>query len=138
MLLHNTFSQAPLNNSMFIDYGLLALRILAGIGIATHGIPKLQDLKGTMSWMRSIGLPGFAGVFAGIVETFGGLFLILGIATPIIALILLLNMAGALFYHLKSKHSFKGMEDAYLYASIFLAFTLIRGGALELWHVALW
>ncbi len=118
---------------MYIDYGLLALRVLAGIGIMTHGIPKLRDLKATMGWMQSIGLPRIAGVFSAIVETVGGLLLIAGVATQVVAGVLLLNMLGALFYHVKSKHTFKGMEDAYLYAIIFGALALAGGGAFELY-----
>ena len=118
---------------MYIDYGLLALRVLAGIGIMTHGIPKLRDLKSTMSWMQSIGLPRIAGVFSAIVETVGGLLLIVGVATQMVAGALLLNMLGALFYHLKAKHTFKGMEDAYLYAIIFFAIALAGGGKFELY-----
>ena len=120
------------------EYGLFTLRVLAGIGIATHGIPKLMDLKGTMGWMKSIGLPSIAGVFAALLEGVGAFFLILGIATQIVATLLLLNMAGALFYHIKSKHSFKGMEDAYLYACIFITLSIAGGGAFSAFPLKLW
>jgi putative oxidoreductase len=121
-----------------ITYGLLVLRVLAGIGILTHGIPKLRDLKGTQAWMRSIGFPSVAGVIAAVVETVGGILLILGVATQWVALVLLLNMLGALIHHVQAKDSFNKMEDAYLYAVIFSVLVLAGGGAWELYSVSPW
>jgi putative oxidoreductase len=122
---------------MNVAMGLLVLRVLAGIGILTHGIAKVRDLKGTQAWMRSIGFPSIAGIVAAFVETLGGILLILGVATQWVALALLINMFGALFYHLREKQSFKQMEDAYLYATIFLVLALAGGGAWQLFSLAL-
>ncbi len=117
---------------MDVSVGLFALRVLAGIGILTHGIPKLRDLQGTQAWMRSIGFPPVAGIVAAVVETVGGILLILGVATQWVALVLLLNMLGAIFHHLQQKQTFKQMEDAYLYAVMFLVLLVAGGGRWEL------
>jgi putative oxidoreductase len=122
---------------MDVAIGLFVLRVLAGIGILTHGIAKMRDLQGTQAWMRSIGFPSIAGVIAAVVETIGGILLVLGVATQWAALVLLLNMFGALFYHLRARQSFKQMEDAYLYAAIFLVILIAGGGAWELVFVPL-
>lgn len=113
-------------------YALLVLRVLAGIGMLTHGIPKLRDLKGTSAWMRSIGFPSIAGPIAAGIETFASILLILGVFTPYAAALLLLNMLGALTHHIRAKQSFKQMEDAFLYAAIFATLVLAGGGAWQL------
>ncbi len=82
----------------------LALRLGAGIIFAAYGAQKLfgwfggYGLEGTGQWMASIGLePGYLmAVAAGSAEFFGGLALVLGLATRPAALVLAFTMAVAI------------------------------------------
>ncbi len=71
------------------DWSVLILRIVVGVVLIVHGLPKLKDIKGTAAWFASVGFkPG--GLWApliGIVEFFGGLGLVLGIFVQPIALL---------------------------------------------------
>lgn len=68
----------------YMDYGLLIIRI----GLAMfmiHGFQKLTGLDGTAAFFANVGIPA-AGVFAvivGLVEFFGGLAMLLGVATRV-------------------------------------------------------
>ncbi len=89
------------NNS----FSPLALRLPLGIIFAAHGAQKLfgwfggYGLQGTGQWMDSIGLgPGVVmAALAGSAEFFGGLLLILGLATRPSALVLASTMLVAIF-----------------------------------------
>ncbi|MBU2098667.1 MAG: DoxX family protein [Gammaproteobacteria bacterium] len=82
-----------------------ALRIPVGIIFAAHGAQKLfgwfggYGLEGTAGWMESIGLaPGILmTLLAGGAEFFGGLALILGVATRPAAFALVIAMLVAIF-----------------------------------------
>lgn len=85
------------------DIGLLVFRILIGIAFIWHGVPKL--LSGPEGWtalgsmMGALGIhifPTFFGLLSGLAETFGGLFILLGLFYRPMALFLVgdLMMAG--------------------------------------------
>src|SRR3989442_14200566 len=65
----------------------LLLRLAIGPLFIKHGFPKLAEAQRAQggAWMKSMGMPAAMIPFAGVVEFFGGLALILGILTPIVA-----------------------------------------------------
>lgn len=75
------------------DAGLLILRLVLGLSLATHGTQKLfgwfggDGLDGTSQFFDSVGYPASAtmAVIAGLTETLGGLGLALGLITPLAA-----------------------------------------------------
>ena len=76
--------------------------ILLRLGLATvfvyHGYPKL--FGGTERFVESfqaIGLPAYVVYIAGVIELFGGIALALGLFTPIAGLLLVLDMAAAMW-----------------------------------------
>ncbi len=72
----------------FTPYLALFLRVWVGANFMAHGYSKLPS-KGRQQaaqWMKSLGLPAGAAYAATILEFFGGLFLILGLIAPIVAL----------------------------------------------------
>jgi putative oxidoreductase len=76
--------------------------LLLRLGLATvfvyHGYPKL--FGGTERFVESfqaIGLPAYVVYIAGVIELFGGIALALGLFTPIAGLLLLLDMAAAMW-----------------------------------------
>ena len=78
------------------DLGLLLLRLVVGLTFAAHGAQKAFGWwhgPGWIGWQNAIGRMGFrpVAVFAGVsiaAELGGGLFLALGIVTPLAAAIL--------------------------------------------------
>jgi putative oxidoreductase len=80
---------------------LLARIILGGVFIA-HGWQKLNDfgLDGTGQAFDQMGVPApqAAATFAAVVELGAGAALLVGLLTPLAALLLALNMAGAFWF----------------------------------------
>jgi putative oxidoreductase len=70
-----------------VDLPSLILRLAVGTLFIIHGYPKLTAAQRTQggAWMKSMGMPAAMIPFGGVVEFFGGLALILGILTPIVA-----------------------------------------------------
>ena len=86
------------------DIGLLVTRVLLGAILIAHGWEKLvtNGAGATGEFFDSVGVPAAqaAAVFAGGVELIGGILLILGLLTPIVAALVVVVMFGAyLFVH---------------------------------------
>lgn len=84
------------------DIGLLVFRILIGIAFIWHGVPKL--LSGPEGW-AALGIhifPTFFGLLSGLAETFGGLFILLGLFYRPMALFLVGNLMMATSIELAS------------------------------------
>lgn len=85
----------------YSDWGLVALRVVAGTIFIVHGIPKLfgpqPGIAGFTGWLRSMNVPlaGVCGVVVPLLEFFGGIALILGFLTQAFALLLAVNMLVA-------------------------------------------
>jgi len=119
-----------------MDSGLLLLRLTVGLTLAAHGAQKLfgwfggPGLDGTGQFFEMIGfLPGRRhALMAGLAETGGGLFLALGLLTPVAsALLLSVMIAAAVTVHIKK--GFFAQNGGYEYtlvlgvAAITVAFT---------------
>lgn len=86
------------------DIGLLLTRVLLGVVLIAHGWEKLvtNGAGATGEFFDSVGVPAAqaAAVFAGGVELVGGILLILGLLTPLVAALVVVVMFGAfLFVH---------------------------------------
>lgn len=80
------------------ELGLLILRVVLGASFLTHGIMKFNlGIEGQAGWFASIGLPGFLAYVVAIIELVGGIAMILGIGTRIVAALFALVMLGAIF-----------------------------------------
>ena len=91
--------------------GLLLLRAALGIIFFTHGYPKLTHSTAQMQAMFvQYGLPAQFVYVAGVVETFGGLLLVLGIFTRAAALLLAIEMAIAIV-KVHSAHGVMAVHD---------------------------
>jgi putative oxidoreductase len=105
---------------------LSILRIVAGFLIATHGAEKLFGFLGG----KPVPPSSLFGI-AGIIETVGGILLILGLFTRIAAFVLAGEMAVA-YFMMHAPHGFwplmnKG-ELAVLFCFVFLYFAAAGGG----------
>ena len=82
------------------DLALLAGRISLGVILIAHGWQKLSDqgLAGTAAGFGEMGvpLPTVSAYYATFVELVGGIALILGLALPLVGLLVALDMAGAM------------------------------------------
>ena len=78
---------------------LALLLLLAALGVIFiyHGYPKLHNTSGTMSMFSHMGFPTYFAVISGVLETFGGALLILGLFTRIVGLLLAGEMVIALW-----------------------------------------
>jgi putative oxidoreductase len=97
----------------FRPVGLLALRIALGIIFIAHGYPKLAHLRGgaqMQSFFVEHGLPGYFVYIAGVIETFGGALLLLGLFTRAAALLLAMEMCVAIG-KVHSGHGYLAVHD---------------------------
>ncbi|MEO5313674.1 DoxX family protein [Pseudarthrobacter sp. CC12] len=90
-----------MNKSALTTTALAALRIILGFLFAAHGWQKFNEwtIAGTKASFAKMGVPA-ADVMApaiAVLELAGGIALILGILTRVVAALLVVDMLGALF-----------------------------------------
>lgn len=79
------------------EVGALIVRVVLGLIFAVHGLVKFQDgIGNTVGWFESINLPGFLAYGVAGLELVGGILLIIGLATRIVAGLFVLLMVGAI------------------------------------------
>ena len=78
--------------------GLLFLRLVVGLGLVLHGLPKIQNPTG---WMRGGDVPGWLQALAALSEFGGGLAIIVGLLTPLACFGVMSTMFVAVLSHLK-------------------------------------
>jgi putative oxidoreductase len=124
-----------------LDAVSLLLRLTLGAVFVIHGYPKLKNGgKQAAEWLKSMGVPAGFGLFAGIVEFFGGIALILGILTSIIAGLFVLWMGALVWLSVAKIH--KKFMGGYELDVLLLVFSLalavlaaINVGALTAIHL---
>ena len=81
------------------DLGLLLGRLILGVVLVAHGWQKFSEwgLSGTGDAFSGMGVPaaGFSAVVAAVVELVGGALLLVGLFTPVVAVIVALQMVAA-------------------------------------------
>lgn len=121
--------------SKFKNTGLLIIRIGVGVMFITHGYPKL--VGGPDYWeavgkaMGHIGihfLPVLWGLLAALVETLGGIFLIIGFFFRPTALLLAFTMLIATLQHLKSGDALMVASHAIEIGAVFLGLSFLGPG----------
>ena len=117
------------------EWSFFILRLILGLLMIVHGWPKIKNIKGTAEWMSSSGFkPGiFWAVVSALVEFIGGIFLIFGFLTQIVALLLTIQFLVIVLWRIKKHEGLIGefeLDLIILGASIVL---LLNGaGALSL------
>jgi putative oxidoreductase len=121
---------APGSYSNKINFGLLFLRVTSGIFMLTHGVGKLTKLieGGTIKFANPIGIgPEASLVLAVFAEFFCSIFIILGIATRISAIPLIITMLVAGFIS-HAGDPFAVKEKAFLFFVIFVFIAIAGAG----------
>ena len=107
--------------------GLTILRVVVGIVFLTHGGQKLFQLglHGVTGFfqMLNIPLPAVTAAVVSFVEFLGGAALVLGLATRWAALLLAIDMAGAIYF-VHARKGFFVQGGGYEYALTLLAANL--------------
>lgn len=95
---------------VFNDFGLLLLRVVLGLIFLVHGWPKIKNLKETHANFEMMGFrPGvFWGTVVAMVEFFGGLLLIAGLFTQLVAVLIAIQMLVATAWKMKRKQGLAG------------------------------
>ncbi len=113
---------------------LLLLRWAVGITFICHGYPKLAH---TPEWTQAfihMGFPSYFAYIAGVVETFGGLLLILGLFTRIAGFFLAGEMLVA-FLRVDLPHVSMGNSQlSMVLAAAAFTFLVIGAGTIALDH----
>ncbi|MCA1803347.1 MAG: DoxX family protein [Rhodothermaceae bacterium] len=116
----------------YLDYGLLLLRIGIGIFYIFHGYPKLfggldrwEAVGGAMGVLGIGFLPAFWGFMAAVAETFGGIFLILGLFTRPAAGLLFITMFVATIFHINNGDPFSTIAHSGKMVVLFLSLIII-------------
>ncbi len=110
------------------DVGLVLLRLATAAIFISHGYQKLfvygfSGVTGAFTHM-GVPLPGITGPLIALLEFFGGIALIIGLLTRLVALGFVCDMLGAiLLVQLKSGFSHYELEFMLLAASLTLLFT---------------
>ena len=110
------------------DVAATLARIALGALFLVHGVPKIRNPKQTIGFVKSTGFPGgaaFAVLFI-LLEFFGGIALVLGFLTQIVAALFALEMlATTIFAKSKLGKKFVGgyeLDVAYLALALVLVF----------------
>ena len=125
--------------SIFLDVGLLILRVGLGVMFLYHGAPKL--FGGPEMWAKvggaagNFGLsfaPAFWGFMAGIAEFGGGLCLILGILFMPACILLVIDLIVAATFHIHAGQGLGMASHALEDGITFLGLTFIGPGRYSL------
>lgn len=113
-----------------IDAGLLILRIGVALFMLTHGFPKLITLFGSeeIIFADPVGLgPTASFVLNVFAEFICAILILLGLATRIASLVLIINMATA-FFIFHAADPFRIKELAGMYLLIYIVLLIMGGG----------
>lgn len=104
----------------------LVLRLSLGTMFIAHALLKLFvfTLPGTAQFFASLGLPGFLGYVTFAAELVGGVLLVLGVYTRVVALALVPVLLGATWAHLGNGWLFSAPNGGWEYPA-FWTVTLI-------------
>ena len=114
------------------SYGLLPIRIMAGIVFIAHGIPKFYGVSGGYGFFQSINVPPELFLPIALLEVIGGLAILLGVLTRIASLLFIIEMTGAIVFAKLSKGFVGGYEFELLLISICITLVLVGPGRISI------
>ena len=111
-----------------IPYAALLLRVALGVLFLAHAWQKYAVFTpaGTAQYFQSLGLPGFFGYLTMAAEAIGGICLILGIATSLVAVALIPLMLGTIvLVHGKNGWVFTNKDGGWEYPAFWAVGLLV-------------
>jgi putative oxidoreductase len=78
------------------DVGMFLIRLAVAVVFLYHGVSKLTNLEGTITFFGTLGLGPIFVYLVSIVEILGGLMMLVGFSTQIAGLLLAIVMISAL------------------------------------------
>jgi putative oxidoreductase len=126
------------------DALLLVARVLLGVVLIAHGWQKFAQygIGGTAGSFAKMGvpMPGVSAVFAAVVELAGGVALLLGVGTAVVALLVVLDMLGAFLLVHVGNGVFvtdNGFELVWAIAAVALVLAAVGAGRYSVDHALL-
>lgn len=112
--------------------GWTLVRVVFGVMIAVaHGLPKVMDgVERHTNTVAAMGfpLPALFAWLSALAELVGGLLIAAGLFTRPVALIVISNMAVALYRHLQAGDPLARMEMALIFLTVFVAMAIAGAG----------
>ncbi len=120
-------------------YAALLLRVSLGVMFIAHSLYLkvfVFTMPGTVQFFESLGLPGFSAYLVLVTEAVGGIALILGVQTRLVAVALIPVLAGAMWAHAGNGWLFSAQGGGWEYPAFLIAAAgvqvLLGDGALAL------
>ncbi len=116
-----------------LDLALLILRLVLAAVLLYHGLPKLMNFGATTAAFQNMNIPAptLTAGYALIAEVIGGILILLGIAVDIAAILVVIEMLGAIaLVHWANGFDFTkgGWEHPFTVLGIALALALAGPG----------
>ena len=129
-------ADAKFSESKFHDITHCGLRVAIGAVFIAHGSPKFNP--GFSEFLAKIGLPVELQVPVALLETIGGILLIIGFFTRTSASLLSIEMLGAIFYvkHAANLTGQGGVELELMLLAGSLIIIAIGPGRVSISHIA--
>jgi uncharacterized membrane protein YphA (DoxX/SURF4 family) len=116
----------------FVSFGILPVRIMAGITLNAHGLPKFYDISAGYSFFRSVGIPSELFIPIALLEAIGGLAILFGILTRIASALIVIEMIGVIVMVKLSKGFVGGYEFELLLMSICITLVILGPGKISI------
>jgi putative oxidoreductase len=130
-----SFMLRHLNKQLYErSLGLLLIRVGTGLVFFMHGTSKLGSMAMTTGFFMHLGLPGWTAPAIALLETIGGLALILGIFTRVFALLLGIEMLVAIFLTGFTQGGWSAHELEGLLMAVSFGIVYTGSGRFSLWH----
>jgi putative oxidoreductase len=115
-----------MNTTTHSEYAAFLLRLSLGVMLLAHGLLKLLvfTLPGAVQFFQSVGFPGWLAHVTVVLEIGGGLVMLVGYQTRLVALGLVPLMLGALSVHAGNGWVFSSPNGGWEYPA-FLTVALI-------------
>jgi putative oxidoreductase len=132
----NTVALSASTQPALADYGPTLLRLALGVVFVAHGLLKILvfTVPGTVAYFQSLGLPGVLAYAVIVAEVFGGLALLAGYKTRVVAAVLSAIAFGSILGHAGNGWLFTntggGWEYPLLLGVVTAALALAGPGAL--------
>ena len=90
----------------YTSYLALVLRVWVGANFVIHARPKTgKGAAQSVSWIKSVGYPGWTATAATYLELLGGIFLIIGLIVPVVAVLFIIQFAAITVMKKRKQHA---------------------------------